>query len=179
MHMAPTVGPDDDRPVSTTRIVSYAGVLQQALRDLAAWVETGLAPPSTTAYEVVDGQVVVPPRAADRKGIQATVEVTANGRDRADVAVGEPVEFRAVAEAPPGAGTVVRAEWDFDGSGDYAHEEPGLDGSSSRVALMTTHSFAAPGTYFPALRISTQRMGDRDTPYGRVQNLGRVRVVVA
>ncbi len=132
MHMAPTVGPDDDRPVSTTRIVSYAGVLQQALRDLAAWVETGLAPPSTTAYEVVDGQVVVPPRAADRKGIQATVEVTANGRDRADVAVGEPVEFRAVAEAPPGAGTVVRAEWDFDGSGDYARR-----GARSRRLLVT------------------------------------------
>ena len=40
------------------------------------------------------------------------------------------------------------------------------------------HVFDTPGTYFPALRGVSQRHGDRDTPYARVQNLGRVRVVV-
>jgi hypothetical protein len=179
MHMAPTVNPGDARPVSTTRIVSYAGVLQQALRDLVAWVERGLAPPASTSYEVVDGQVVVPPTADGRKGIQPTVDVAANGRDRVDVAIGEPVVFTASAQAPRGTGTIVAAEWDFDGSGDYAEREVGLDGSESRVELSRTHAFTEAGTYFPALRITTQRMGDLDTHYGRVQNLGRVRVVVS
>ncbi len=178
MHMAPHVGPEDVRPVSTTRIVSYAGVLQQALRDVAAWVETGLAPPASTTHEVVEGQVIVPAGAAARRGIQATVAVTANGGERADVAAGETVEFTAAVEAPPGAGTIVAAEWDFDGSGEYAHGQPGLDGSASRLTLTTAHVFTEPGTYFPAVRISTQRAGDVDTPYGRVLNLGRVRVVV-
>jgi len=32
--------------------------------------------------------------------------------------------------------------------------------------------------YFPVLRATSQREGDFQTPYARVQNLGRVRVVV-
>ncbi|HVN51001.1 MAG TPA: hypothetical protein VMT43_06185 [Acidimicrobiales bacterium] len=180
MHMAPTTGPDDPRPVSTTRIVNYAGVLQQALRDLAAWVEYGQAPPATTVHEVVDGQVVVPARARDRHGIQATVDVIAGGRTRTDVDAGEEVELSAVVEVPVGAGTIVLAEWDFDGSGTYpyAHPRSELDGSASRADLSVTHTFDRPGTYFPALRVTTQRLGDAETPYARVQNLGRVRVVV-
>ena len=128
MHLAPWVGPDDPRPVRTTRIVNYGGVLEQALRDVVAWVENGLAPPASTSYRVADGQVIVPSGASDRMGIQPTIEVTANGRERAEVAVGEPVEFAATIEVPRGTGTVVSVEWDFDGSGEYVHREQGLDG---------------------------------------------------
>jgi hypothetical protein len=39
MHTAQSAGPNDPRPVVTTRVISYQGVLQQALRDLVAWVE--------------------------------------------------------------------------------------------------------------------------------------------
>jgi hypothetical protein len=46
------------------------------------------------------------------------------------------------------------------------------------MTLTTAHSFAEPGTYFPTLRVASQRTGDTDTPFTRVQNLGRVRVVV-
>ena len=79
MHMAPMVMPGDPAPVRTTRVVSYAGVLQQALRDLSAWVEQGMAPPASTEYELVDGQVLVPDAAAARKGIQPVATLTANG----------------------------------------------------------------------------------------------------
>jgi hypothetical protein len=41
-----------------------------------------------------------------------------------------------------------------------------------------THRFDTPGTYFPALRGISQRQGDTATPFARIQNLGRVRVVV-
>ena len=178
MHLAPFVGPDDPRPVRTTRIVSYRGVLEQALRDVAAWVEHGIAPPASTAYQVVDGQMVVPANAADRNGVQPTVDLTANGGTRADVVVGEAVEFAAFVEVPLGTGTVVVAEWDFDGSGEYAVSEPGLDGSASRLNVRASHAFTEPGTYFPAIRVRSQRQGNMDKPHAQVQNLGRVRVVV-
>jgi hypothetical protein len=178
MHLAPFAGVEDPRPVRTTRIVSYRGVLEQALRDVAAWVEHGIAPPASTAYEVIDGQVLVPAKASERNGVQPTVELTANGGQRADVAVGEAVEFAAAIEVPLGAGTVVMAEWDFDGSGDFAVRETGLDGSASRLNVWESHTFTEPGTYFPALRVRSQRQGNMAQPHAQVQNLGRVRVVV-
>jgi hypothetical protein len=180
MHTAPNVMPGDPKPVRTTRVVPYSGVLQQALRDLSAWVERGIAPPPSTEYEMVDGQVRVPARAAERRGIQPVVTLTANGRDRAAVAVGEPVEFSAVIAAPPGAGVVVGAEWDFEGAGDYPIIEPFEDAtlSMSQLTMTTTYAFSEPGTYFPALRATVHREGDAESPFARVQNLGRVRVVV-
>jgi hypothetical protein len=180
MHTGPWVGPGDPRPVITTRIINYMGVLQQALRDLSDWVEKGLAPPESTAYKVVDGQVMVPPTAAERKGIQPVVTVKANGGERAEVVVGENVEFTAVIEVPPGAGTVVAAHWDFEGAGDYPVREQ-FDYTNSLftcMTLKTTHAFSEPGTYFPALRVASHRQGDFKTRFCRIQNLGRVRVVV-
>lgn len=170
--------PGDPAPVRTTRVVSYAGVLQQALRDLSAWVERGLAPPSSTEYEVVDGQVHVPPSASARKGIQPVATLTANGGTHPEVAVGATVEFAAVIEVPPGTGFVVAAEWDFEGAGDYPVVEGDLDGSMARLGVSASYAFTAPGTYFPALRVTSQRQGDVTTPFARVQNLARVRVVV-
>jgi len=179
MHTTPMAGPDDPRPVRTTRVVPYSGVLQQALRDVAAWAEQGLAPPASTTYELVDGQMHVPPTARARRGVQPVVDVLADGGARAEVAVGEEVTFTAVAEVPSGTGAFVAADWDFDGSGEFAHATEGLDGSALRLTLTTTHAFDEPGTYFPALRVTAQRQGLVDSPHARIQNLGRVRVVVA
>lgn len=177
LHTAPNVAPGDARPVRSTRAIHYAGVLQQALRDLSAWVEHGKVPPSSTTYEIDDGQVVVPPTAGERGGIQPVVEARANGRERAEVGVGEEVTFTATIEVPAGTGTIVAAEWDFDGSGEYAHAHE-VDGTEEKLRLTTTHAFDEPGTYFPALRVASQRQGRVDSPFARVLNLGRVRVVV-
>ena len=43
--------------------------LEAALRQLAAWVEDGVEPPPTTVDQIVDGQVVVPPTAEERRGV--------------------------------------------------------------------------------------------------------------
>jgi hypothetical protein len=166
-----------------THTVSYVGVLQQALRDLSAWVERGVAPPASTNYRIVDdAQVAVPSTAAARRGIQPVVTVRANGGERAEVAAGARVTFTAVAEVPPGAGTLVAAQWDMDGTGAFpiATPLPRASGgpSGGPVTLRTTFAFPKPGTYFPTLRVVSQRQGDARTPYARVQNLGRVRVVV-
>jgi hypothetical protein len=180
MHTGPFPSRSEARPARTTRVVPYVGVLQQALRDVAAWVEQGLPPPPSTEYRVVDGQVVAPPTAAARKGIQPVVALTANGGERAEVAVGEPVSFEARIDVPPAGGVVVMAEWDFEGAGDFPVSGPFdyLTPDGASVTARASYAFAEPGTYFPALRATSHRRGDARTRYARVQNLGRVRVVV-
>lgn len=163
-------------PLQRGHVVSFGGALQQALRDLASWVEEG-ARPYDTRYNVMNAQVLVPPRAAERRGIQPVVELRVNGGERADVKAGETVAFTAVIEVPPYAGKIVSAQWDFEGAGDYPVEadigEPG-----ATIRLEATHTYESAGTRFPALRVAAQRQGDPGTPYARVENLALVRVVV-
>jgi hypothetical protein len=167
-----------------TRTVPYIGALQQALRDVAAWVERGVEPLPETRYNVVDAQVLLPDAAAARRGIQAVAALKANGGETARVRVGEPVTFSAVVEAPPGAGLVVSAEWDFQATAEVVAGEQGrypikeTIAPAPRIAITRTHAFDKPGTYFPALRVHSQRQGNAETPFARVANLGRVRVVV-
>jgi hypothetical protein len=72
---------------------------------------------------------------------------------------------------------VIAAEWDFEGAGDYP--TPALIGTpAALINVSATFAFAAPGIYFPVLRATSQRQGDTATPYGRIHNLGRVRVTV-
>lgn len=168
---------DDDAQEDPTHTVSYLGVLHQALRDVSAWVEQGIAPPPSTSYRMDDGQVVVPEDAARRRGIQPVVALLADGGERADVPVGVDVLLEATAEVPPGTGSVVRVEWDLDGSGAYAVRQDVEPAESITAELR--HSFTAPGTYFPAVRVSSHRTGDASTPFARIQNLARVRVVVS
>ena len=184
--------PIEDDP---TRTISYLGILQQALLDLSAWVEKGIAPAATTNYKIVDGQVVIPPTADERKDIQPVVTVKANGGERADVKVGQLVTFTAEVEVPKNMGKVVAAAWHFEGVPDDISKRSGwsfnksgtfpvkatwtpVDKTGSRVTLKTTYTFTKPGTYFPTLRVASQRQGDAKTPFTRIQNLDRVRVVV-
>ena len=181
MHTVPFVQPDDPRPVRTTRVINYLGVLHQGLRDLVNWVEYGVAPPESTPFEVSAGQIVIPKTAAQRKGLQPVPTLTVAGGERIDVSVGEAVTFVGRAEMPPRAGVIVEAEFDFDGSGEFPeHHRPTLGGEGplTSVSFTTTHTFDEPGTYFPAMRVTSHREGDRQTLYARVQNIARVRVVV-
>jgi hypothetical protein len=181
MHQDPAVMPRIQvHPDRATRIVNYRGVLEQALRDLAAWVERGAAPPPSTVYEWVGGQIRLPATAAERRGIQPVVTLTAEGGRRAEAAVGASVRFSARIEVPAGAGIIVAAEWDFEGRGDYPLAEPftNEDLSYTAMNLEREYTFAAPGTYFPVLRATSQRLAEGDNPHGRIMNLGRVRVVV-
>jgi hypothetical protein len=160
-----------------THIISYSGVLQQALRDVVAWAEKGIAPPQSTTYKVEGGQLTVPPTAGERKGIQPVVTLTVNGGARADVRVGQSIKFEAVAEAPTGTGSIVLAQWDFDGSG--AFPEHSEITPKSKITVSTTHTFTKPGTYFPVVRVASHRKGDMKTSYALARNLARVRVVVS
>ena len=134
--------------------------------------------------QLVEGQILVPPTAAERKGIQPVVTLQVNGAIRADVKVGQAVEFTADIETPPDSGLVVSAEWDFDAGPQVLAGESGRFPVSERftpaphVTLARTHTFTKPGTYFPALLACSQRDGDASTPCDQIPNLGRVRVVV-
>ena len=167
---------DDELQESPLHTVSYLGVLHQALRDVSRWVEDGVAPPASTDYQVLDGQVVVPPDASARRGIQPVVSLTVDDGERAVVTAGGELTFRVTAEVPPGTGAIVAVEWDFDGSGRFG-EASNVD-PAERVSVERRHSFADPGTCFPAVRVVSQREGSIGSPYARLQNLARVRVVV-
>jgi hypothetical protein len=167
---------DDEIQESPTHSVSYLGVLHQALRDVSRWVEEDVAPPPSTSYEVVDGQVIVPPDATERRGVQPVVTLTVNGEARADVPVGEEVTLQCMAQVPDGAGVIVASEWDFEGSGRFSP----ADAAEPTVTVLAERrfSFGSPGTYFPTVRVASHRDGDGTSPYARLQNLARARVVV-
>jgi hypothetical protein len=168
---------DSDTQEDAIHTVSYVPVLNQALRDVAQWVEKGIAPPASTSYRYDDGQIIVPATAAERHGIQPVVTLKANGAERGEITAGQTVTFNGTIEVPPGTGTIIAAEWDFEGAGTFPITSPVKRGL--KVASVTiTHRFDKPGTYFPALRGISQRQGDAKTAFGRIQNLGRVRVVV-
>jgi hypothetical protein len=169
---------------ANTHIVDYQGEIQQALLDLDAWVARGTPPPAGTNYAVdADTEVQVPAHAARRRGVQpvVTLSVTASrshrGGERVDVAVGQPVRFSAEARVPPGAGEIVSAEWDFEGIGTYPVREQ-IRRARHAVRLDATYTFTRPGTYFPVVRVASQRQGDPTERYTRIPNLARVRVVV-
>jgi hypothetical protein len=178
-----------------TRTVSYLGVLQQALLDLSAWVEKDVAPAATTNYTIEDGQVIVPQTANKRKGIQPVVTLMANGGKRTEIKVGQSVTFTAEVEVPEKMGKIVAAAWNFEGLSKEVEKRSGwsfensdefpvaakispANKTGSKATIKTTYQFSKPGTYFPTLRVASQRDGDGKTPYTRIQNLDRVRVVV-
>ena len=73
---------------------SVGGILHQALLDLADWAERGVAPlPSTRYRRDAMNQVMLPARASERFGHQPVLHLTADGGERAEVAVNVPVKL--------------------------------------------------------------------------------------
>lgn len=161
---------------ANAHIVSFAGALQQGLRDLPVWVEKGVKP-FETHYRVVDTQIELPNSVAERGGIQPLIELKVNGAARSEVAVNQPVLFSAKINVPPGAGDVVSAEWDFEGVGEYLHKAD-IASPAPEALITAKHAYAKPGTYFAVLRAASHRQGNTKSNYARIQNLARVRVVV-
>lgn len=136
---------NETRPVESTKIDNYTPVIQQALRDVVAWVEKGEAPPPGTNYMVSDGQVVVPPTAAERKGTQPIVNFLVGGKSRTDVKTGQEVQFSGRVAIPPGRGRVVDAIVDFEGDGTFETKAKlQLDGNYA-ATVTTSHVFLKAG----------------------------------
>ncbi|HEX5586861.1 MAG TPA: hypothetical protein VFZ17_06095 [Acidimicrobiia bacterium] len=173
--LGPALTSEKDPGVWTSRLVNYDGVTAQALRAVVRWTEDGVAPVYYHGYDLSrDNGLKLPGTAAERGGVQPVVTAQANGAARAEVKVGEPVNFLGSAEQPAGQGTIVRAEWDFDGRGAFERHE--VDGTASTVDVKAEHAYSEPGTYFASFRVGAYHDGVATGP--TIDNLARVRVVV-
>ncbi|KAL0940303.1 pkd domain containing protein [Colletotrichum truncatum] len=158
-------------------IVPYRGIVQQALRDMSAWVERGVPPPASTSYSVAeDSSIILPPAADDRRGIQPTVHLTVEGGKKFEAKIGQTITFHATITAPPGAGAIVYVEWDFFGKGRYTYGH--LSTPKQTVEVQTTFTYNTPGNFIVGIRATLQREGNVVSKYAGVMNLARVSVTV-
>jgi hypothetical protein len=162
---------------NNTWLIDYTAHVEQSLADLTAWVEHG-AEPAGTAFDLCDGQIVLPSTARERGGIQPVVQVTADGSKRAEVSSGTAVDLAVHAEVPPGAGTVIGVKWDLDGSGTYPVTQD-VDGQATEVTLGLQWTYDRPGTYFPTALVESHRDGDVAATSRRISNLDSARVIVS
>ena len=151
-------------------------MIEQCLADLAAWVEDG-SRAGRHQFDYRDGEIILPKTAAERGGIQPVVSVTANGGLARRGRRGRDGQPAVNAETPPGAGTIVGVQWDFDGTGTYPKHEA-VDGKSAAVSFSTSHSYDKPGTYFVTALVESHRDGKVDATSRRVPNVASARVVV-
>lgn len=158
------------------RVVRYDPYLWQALTDVANWVENGTEPPQSSQYTVDNAQIAVPNDPATRGGIQPVVTLTANSLKRVQVAAGQLVTFSAVAAVVPGTGSLVRLEWDFEGTGVYTTSDMTVAAQSLNVS--SSHTYNSKGTYYAAVRVASNRDAKLNEEYVLNYNLDRVRVVV-
>lgn len=180
MHLPSSVLRPGPAPVASTRLIDYGGHVQQAIRDVIDWVESGREPPADTAYDRTDdGAIALAADAGHRGGIQPVVRLTADRADRAETRVGRPVRLQAEIAAPPGGGRIIAVEWDFDGAGTWPLVEEGIDGTQRQLDVDRDATYDEPGTYFPCVRVTAHRDGDVGATSRRLVNLGRARVVVS
>ncbi len=172
-------------PTAADHVVAYSGEMQQALLDLDTWTTDGTQPPASSKHSMSsDTQVHLPPTAPQRQGVQPVAALSAeaggvpSSAGRIDVRAGQPVTFTMVTQTPPGTGRIVNVEWDFEGTGTFGLSTPPT-GHCPVVHMSQTHSFTQPGKYFAVVRVTSQADGSVGSPYGLVQNLASVRVVVS
>jgi len=166
-----------------TEVVDYFSTLYQALLDVSDWVERGIEPSPTSVYEVEDAQVILAPDGRTRGGIQPVPTVTIDGLERTDIRVGQQATIHVAVDVPHGTGKVVKAAWCLDGSGEFAlpvdlsNADYSLDGG--QVSFDTVVSYDKPGTYFPTVKVWSERNGNSaPTSYTLIPNLGKIRIVV-
>ena len=166
-------------PRGLTRLIDYAPSYAQGVSDVIAWVEEDVAPPASTRYTVSpDSAVVMPSEAEARRGIQPVV--AAHGPDGTRLVTarpGESVCLTGHASVPAGSGTIVHAEWDTSGAGDWAVQDAPPTAAASFESRLT-HRWDAPGSYFVTFRAGAHREDKRDDPLRTITNLARVRVIV-
>jgi hypothetical protein len=90
------------------------------------------------------------------------------------------VYFTAEVEAPAHSGKVTSAEWSFEEELDFPvkGEFTNVNDDGTIANVEAKYIFSKPGTYFPVLRVKSNRQGDVNDIYTQVQNLCRVRVIV-
>lgn len=174
---------------SNYMVVNYMGALRQALIDLADWVEKGVEPLPRSGYRLgEDGQIHLEQDIRRRGGMQAEVTLTANGEKCAHVKPGEAVTLEVCARVPEGGGDITELllcpqteagsvpledMWPVPLEPEW-YTESGVRCARAKAVA----SYPAPGTYFAACRVSSERNGEKDALFTQVLNMDRVRIVV-
>ena len=175
------VQPAGAPPVATTRLVDYGGSLEQAMRDLMAWVEDGTDPPKESGYVLDDDQrlTLAAARGRPRRG-------AAGGARRGRRCGPRRCHRGIVGDAHRRRRGAARRGHDHRrrvGLRRHRHVTRSRTTASTAheraVRLETTHHFDRAGTYFPCVRVTAHRDGDVTAAHCRLVNLGRVRVVVS
>jgi PKD domain len=152
------------------------GIFQQSIQDLMAWAEKGIAPPPSTSFTIRNGQVIPPDNAAERRGLQPVMNLTANDVARAMVGVNQPVNLAAKLEMPPMTGQIVQYNWTVDSTADPMTV---VDKPQTLINVNRTITFDKPGTYVVRLTVNGQRDGlVNPANQTLLQNFAEVRVVV-
>lgn len=171
----------DDKTDSADELhaTSYMGGLKQALIDIADWVEKGKAPLPSSNYKVDVGNVIVPQKAKERRGIQPVARLWVNEGETAHVKVGEKVYFCVEGEVPDGAGSLTFVEWSFEGESDFPEKgEWELTEGGKYGIARAVHTYMKPGVYYAVVRIKSERNGEKSALYTQVRNIDRIKIVV-
>lgn len=126
-------------PEMQYRLIDYAGLYEQQLRDLSAWVEKNIEPPSATNYTTRNRQVEVPESASQPAGIQPVAQLEVQNGTQTEVQVEFPVTVQAFVEVPHGVGKIVSVEWDIHGNGSFF--QGGFEAPSIMVSVSVTHAY--------------------------------------
>ena len=165
-----------------TEVMAYLPTVYQALLDLSDWCERGIVPSQTTDYVIKDAQVMLSADGYNRGGVQPTVSALIDGKERAEVSVGQPVKIHVTVDVPKGTGRIVKADWCIDGSKEFtlpvdlSAATYSTDGE--HMEFDTTISYDRPGTYFATVLVNSERHGDLNASQTFIPNLGKVRIVV-
>lgn len=158
------------------RLVQYDGIVERALIDLSDWVEKGIEPAQSTAYTLVGSQIEVPENANERHGVQPVVDLEVAQAKLITIHAGDTVDFCGLAQVPDGQGSVIQVEWDFLGNGSFETAEFGAP--SPEISVTASYQYLNPGTYYAALRVTSEKNGNTNTTHANVENLDRVCIVV-
>ncbi|MCE7798876.1 PKD domain-containing protein [Sphingobium sufflavum] len=153
------------------------GVFNQALIDMMAWAEKGIAPkPSSQwTFELPLTQVILSPDATIRRGLQPVVELKVDGSDHATVDVNQSVSLAARLAMPPSTGKIVQYNWTYGAATDAIV----LPKALQTVDVARTVSFTTPGNYIVRLTANGQRDGLVEPANQTLaQNYKEVRVTV-
>jgi hypothetical protein len=173
-----------DGPLSSGGDVPYLGILEQALRDLAAWVEEGTEPAPSTGYDFVHNQIYLKPTTVERRGLQPVIVLTADGAagvdgKRVEISAGDSVGFDARIEPANPGDVITSIQWSPATAGENFTDVPFTIASDGTATVHTEATFSETGTIFPRVRVTVYRDGAPATGIvGRMMNQVSVRVVV-
>ncbi|MFE5671656.1 hypothetical protein ACFQ58_08605 [Agromyces sp. NPDC056523] len=170
-----------DSPLFSGGDVPYLGILEQALRDLAAWVEEDAQPADSTGYDFEFNQIYLKKTAAERHGLQLVVILNANGNDgqRVQVALGNTVDFEARIEPAVADDVITRIEWNPETSGGTWSDVDFTIDADGSATVELDHAYPAVGTYFPRVRVTAHRDGaPPEGIVGMLMNQATIRVLV-